>query len=205
MATAMLLSLRFRPEQRNSSCYEVAAVLEDLEALYAAVPKAAAVEEPVRGHVLAEHRSRIDAALGLSDFALAEIEYRIRALGHLEALGADQRTIELMRAAVQGVAQSEARRAYEGGDPAPLMASSREAISQLDVRQISMASPLQLLVGIPFEYWAGPSFLLFLAAVERRFNMIGRIRTERVDLAARRAERYADKREAQVREEAARQ
>lgn len=202
--TAMLLSLGFRPERRSSSCYELAAVLEDLEALYAAVPKAASAEEPVQRHILAEHRSRADEALGLPDSALAEVEYRVRALNRLEELGADRRTTELLRAAVQGLAESEAQRAHEGRRLAPPDAAPA-AGQPLEVRRVSMASPLALIVSIPFEYWAGPSFLLFLAALERRFNMVGRIRTEKADLAARRAERRADEREAQVREKAAEQ
>lgn len=46
--------------------------------------------------------------------------------------------------------------------------------------------------------------MLFLAALERYFNMDGRVRTERVDLKAKRAERRADEAEAELREERAR-
>jgi hypothetical protein len=71
------------------------------------------------------------------------------------------------------------------------------------LRRLTLGSPLDLVAHIPADYWKGGGFILFLLALERRFNMVGRIRTERVDLRARRAERRADEREAELREERA--
>lgn len=74
----------------------------------------------------------------------------------------------------------------------------------LRVRSMSMSSPWDLLAYIPTAYAAGQGLLLFLRAIEERFNMRGRIQTERVELEAERAERRADQAEAEVREERAR-
>jgi hypothetical protein len=195
----MLLSLRFRPDRRASSCYDVAAVLEDMEAVYFAVPRALATEEPVQRHVVTEHRARFEETLGWPDLTLAEIEYRVRAIRQLEVLGADERTLTELRAATHLLAEGDVKRVVEGQRPRAT-APQRPARQSMNLRRMTMESPLQIVVSIPAEYWAdGTALVLFLGAIERRFNMVGRIRTERVDLEARRAERRADAREADLR------
>lgn len=179
-AALVVLSLRFRADRRESSCYEVAAVLEDLEAIYFAVPRALSAEEPVQRHILAEHHSRFESALGLSEFALGEIEYRVRALRHLEAFGADGRTLDALRKAINLVADSEVSRIH-GGSPLP-QRTAPAPVEPLHMRRLSMGSPLEIATAIPFEYWtSGVAFVVFLRALERRFNMLGRIRTEKVE------------------------
>jgi hypothetical protein len=68
------------------------------------------------------------------------------------------------------------------------------------VRSLHMGSPLDFVASIPSEYWTGGGFVLFLTAVEAKFNFVSRIRTERAQLAAQRAQAGADEREAQVRD-----
>jgi hypothetical protein len=65
---------------------------------------------------------------------------------------------------------------------------------------------LELVLSIPPSYWVGgTTFLVFLGSLEKRFNMVGRIRTERAELAAKRATSRAEAREAEVREAEAQQ
>ena len=66
-----------------------------------------------------------------------------------------------------------------------------------------MGSPLDLVLSIPPEYWTGGGLFLFLTAVEKKFNVVERIRTERAEQAAQRAEARAREREAELREAAA--
>lgn len=173
-------------------------MLEDLESLYAAVPEAVAAEQPVRQHLAVQQQTRLEKALGLSGSVLSEIEYRARAVSRLESTGAPAETVEVLRAELRLLAESEANRIYfnrrfEQSEP------GRKS-GALELQRLSMSSPLELVLNIPPGYWIGGSFLFFLGAVEKRFNMVGRIRAERAELSARRAAGRADEREAEVRE-----
>lgn len=63
--------------------------------------------------------------------------------------------------------------------------------------------PPELVAYLACTYFAVFMLLQFLRALEECFNMIGRIRAERLELDARRAEAKADAREAELREERA--
>lgn len=175
--------------------YAIGAVLEEVEAFYHAAGRAYGREEPFLPHYLAERRRAREAG-GISEDVLADIEYTSRTIMRLERAGADREAVDSLRDAVRLLARHEAETVYFGGQRRRDYAVG----PPLDVRRVSMASPLDLATSIPPEYWTGGGLVLFISALERKFNAIERIRTERVDLAARRAERRADEREAQLRE-----
>ncbi|HEX6753843.1 MAG TPA: hypothetical protein VF093_09705 [Solirubrobacterales bacterium] len=183
MSNDLSLTLRFRPLHREVSCYEFAALFEDVEALYLAVPEALAAEQPVARHFALQHQIRTRQLLGSSDSLLAEIEYRARALRQLETAGAPEDALRNLRHALSRLTEADVERVAEGSRP-----ESRQAHSGLSLQRVSMQSPAELVASIPAAYWAasGTSLLLFLGAIERRFNMVGRIKAERAELAARR-------------------
>lgn len=189
MSDDLSLTLRFRPLRRAVSCYEFAALFEDLEALYLAVPEALAAEQPVARHFALQHQIRMQQLFGSPNSLLAEIEYRARSLQQLEAAGAPEETLRQLRFALNLVAEADVERISEGPWPQP-----RPVSSGLSLQRASMQSPAELVTSIPAAYWAasGTSLLLFLGAIERRFNMVGRIKTERAELAARRREAEVD-------------
>ena len=59
---------------------------------------------------------------------------------------------------------------------------------------------LVITLSVPYDYWAGGGLVLFLTLVERKFNFISRIRTERLELIARRESAKADALEAKLRQ-----
>jgi hypothetical protein len=184
MSNDLSLTLRFRPLRREVSCYEFATLFEDVEALYLAAPEALAAEQPVARHFALQHQIRMRQLLGSPNSLLAEIEYRARALQQLEAAGAPEDALIRLRYALRRLTEADAERA-EG-----FRLESRQTYPALSLQRVSMQSPAELVTSIPAAYWAasGTSLLLFLGAIERRFNMVGRIRAERAELAARRRE-----------------
>jgi len=185
MSVDLRLTLRFRPLRREVSCYEFAALFEDMEALYFATPEALAAEQPVARHFALQHQARMQQLFGSPNSLLAEIEYRARALQHLETVGAPEDSLARLRHALRLLTEADLRQV--AGIPRP-EAEATQIDSGLSLQRVSMQSPAELVTAIPVAYWAasGTSLLLFLGAIERRFNMVGRIRTERAELAARR-------------------
>lgn len=180
---AVLLSLRFKPvEGPYPRPDEVGSVLQDLEGLYRAAPVASALGVPVAELLAAYHIVRAETAAG-------ELSPDWHALGRWLPLPEyEDFAYFSRRARLRG-------RRSSGPDTQPANA--------MRVRGLSMGSPLDFLAQIPPEYWTGGGFVLFLKAVERFFNMPQRIRTERIDLRARQAERRADERDAELREDRA--
>lgn len=178
-----------RCDLRLSSCSrarrEIASVLEDLEGLYRSAYVAA--EAPWTGSV----------AEVLREYRAARAVYRIEAGG----LRPGQVPLEEFLYRYSGTWGRSLHPPFKPplGRPARLLPSDQD----MRVRRLVMQSPLDLLAGIPAEYWTGGGFLLFLKALEKYFNLDGRIRIERVDLKAQQAERRADEREAELREERA--
>jgi len=193
MSDDLRLTLRFRPTRRAVSCYEFAALFEDVEALYLAVPEAIAAEQPVAHHFELQHQFRMRQLFGSPNTLLAEIEYRARALQQLEAAGAPEEALGALRYALRALAEADVERIARG--PLP---ESKPTSSGLLLQRVSMQSPAELVTSIPAAYWAasGTSLLLFIGAIEKRFNMVGRIRTESRELSARR--RKAEVEEAQA-------
>jgi hypothetical protein len=182
MSDDLRLTLRFRPLSQAVSCYEFAALFEDIDALYLAVPEALAAEQPVARHFELQRQIRLRQLLGSPNSLLAEIEYRARALQQLEASGAPEEALRALRYALRLLTETDVERI--AGNP---RREPPELSSGLLLQRISMQSPAELVMSIPAAYWAasGTSLLLFLGALERRFNMVGRIKTERAELAAR--------------------
>lgn len=161
-------------------------MLEDLEGLYRAAPAARALGVPVADLLAQYYMVRADAARPWAPWPIdARASRRLRRLPSPELEEFLYLTSRLWR--------SEPERRY----PRQALFAPENAIR---VRRLTLGSPLDLLAHIPADYWMGGGFVLFLRALERRFNMVERIRTERVDLAAKRAERRADEREAELRE-----
>ncbi|MGA9284034.1 MAG: hypothetical protein WBV85_01190 [Solirubrobacteraceae bacterium] len=193
----LLLVLRFNALYRDPSLVEMADVLGDVEALYHAARGASDGEQTLLPLFIAERQTQSAQPPGLSDEVLAEIERGTRAIGGLEREGADQDTIETLRAAVTLLARRQTEAIYRGnapGLPRPV------PTVPLHVRSLSMASPLQILTSIPPEYWTGGSVALFLTAIERKFNFVKRIRTERLELDARQAKARAETSQEEVRD-----
>lgn len=184
MATdgGVLLSLRFeRTSTDDPRPEELASVMEDMEGLYRAAPAAAALGVPVVELLAAYRASR-------ADWAVAELSsdpYALRRV--LPPSEVEDLEFWMTRARTLG-------RHYAYGRALPPPENA------MRMRRLSLGSPFDFLAAIPAEYWQSGGFLLFLKAVEGFFNMPERIRTERVDLKARQAERRADEREAEVRE-----
>lgn len=182
----MLLSLRFESTSEDGPRPEqIASVLEDLEGLYRAVPAAMALGVPVVELLAAYHVARAESAAG----RLPVDRYALRPYLSLPEVE-------------EFLFWSRSRRRRREYEYRPGALQPPEHVMR--VQHLSMGSPLDLLASIPSEYWQAGGFALFLKAVEAYFNMPQRIRTERVDLKARQAERRADEREAQLREERAR-
>jgi hypothetical protein len=183
----VILSLRFtatspadpRPE-------DIASVLDDLEGLYRAAPAARALGVPVADLLSQYYIARADAATHWAPWPIDP-----RALRRLRRLPSPE--LDEFLYLTSRLWRSEPARRY----PHQTLLAPENAIR---VSRLTHGSPLDLLAHIPADYWMGGGFVLFLGALERRFNMAERIRTERVDLAAKRAERRADEREAELRE-----
>ncbi len=183
----VILALRFtatspddpRPE-------EIASVPEDVEGLYRGAPVESALGIPVAELLSQYHAARAETAAEWPPWPFYPRDWRRLGPRELD---------ELFYLASRVWRQGSTRRYASPVLPAPENA--------IRIRRLNLGSPLDLLAHIPPEYWKGGGFILFLAAVERRFNMVERIRTERVELRARRAERRADEREAELREERA--
>jgi hypothetical protein len=195
MDTHMLLSLRFRAHRSDPSLVEVAEVIGDLEALYHASQHASEDKRRLLPIFLAQRQAQRGQAPGLSDDALAEIERGSRALRLLERVDSDPETIDLLRGSLQLLARQQTEAIYYGR---ALGASESAGGVPLHVRRLTMASPLDLITSIPPEYWTGGGLALFLTAVERKFNFVTRIRTERLELAARQATARAVTTEAEL-------
>jgi len=183
MSESLSLMLRFRPFGRSVSPFEFAALFEDVEALYLAVPEALDADQPVARHLARQQEARIRQMLGSPNALLGEIEYRARALQQLEVAGAPDRALMPLRYALARLAETDVERVAEGPWP-----KAEKISSGLTLERVSMRSPAEIVLSIPVAYWAASatSLLLFLEAIERRFNMRGRIRTERTELTARR-------------------
>lgn len=186
----VVLALRFQARDDDPRCEEIAQLLEDVEAMYRAAPAAAALGLPVAELVRDFRAARADSLIDDLDFPIDPREWS-RLRRRLPFPEFEEFFFLIERAGRRG------RDARYGSLP-------MTPEHPLRVRELSMRSPLDFLAYIPAEYWQGGGFLLFLAAIERYFNMDGRIRTERLDLRAKRAERRADEAEAEVREERAR-
>lgn len=175
----VLLSLRFQPiEHPEPHPEDVASVLRDIEGLYRAVPAASALGVPVR-ELLAEYqlaRAQAEAARITGIFPLRRW------------LPVDEMEEYLYWSRRYRSNEFEMRR------------TRLEPEHPIRLRRLSMASPLDVLAYIPAAYCVGASLLKFLKALETYFNMPERIRTERIDLKAKQAERRADEREAELRE-----
>lgn len=181
----LLLSLRFVSTSKDDPRpEEIASVLEDLEGLYRAVPAAGALGVPVVELLAAYHVARAEAAAA----RLPADSYALRPWLSLPEV---EEYLYWARTRRRG-------RGYEYRSGALLPPEHA-----MRVQHLSMRSPLDLVASIPPEYWQAGGFLLFLKAVEAYFNMPQRIRTERIDLKARQAERRAEQREAELREERA--
>ena len=193
MSDNLNLTLRFRPLRREVSCYEFAALFEDVEALYLAVPEALETEQPVARHFSSQHQIRMRQLFGSPNSLLAEIEYRARALQQLETAGAPEDALITLRYSLRRLTEADVERVARGSQPEAL-----QTYSGLSLQRVSMQSPAELVTSIPAAYWAasGASLLLFLGAIERRFNMVGRIKTERAELAARRRKAEVEEKQA---------
>jgi hypothetical protein len=196
----LLLLLRFRATHKDPSLVEMAEVIGDVEALYHAARRAVDARQPLLPIFVAERQAQA-AQVGFSDEILAEIERGTRAIRALEREGADPDTIVPLRYAVGQLAVRQAR-AIER-DERPALPRLLPDIP-LHARRLSMASPLKVITSIPPEYWTGGGLALFLTAIERKFNFVKRIRTERLELAAREAKARADVSQAELRDTYAR-
>jgi hypothetical protein len=185
----LLLVLRFTALYRDPSLVEMADVLGDVEALYHAARSAREGEQPLLPLFVAQRQTQSGARSGLSDELLSEIERGTRAIAGLERDGADEDTVESLRAAVSLLARRQTEAIYLGTAPALSRPVPR---IPLHVRSVSMSSPLELVTSIPPEYWTGGGVALFLTSIERKFNFVKRIRTERLELDARQAKARAD-------------
>lgn len=186
----VLLALRFEARDDDPRCEEIAALLDDIEALYRAAPAATSLGLPVAELV---RDYRVARANSLADDLPYQLDPRewSRLLRRFPSPEFEDFFFLLTRSRL--------------GARHPLYASLLIPPEHpLRVRELSMRSPLDFLAHVPAEYWGGGGFVLFLAALERYFNMAGRIRTERIDLKTKRAERRADEAEAELREERAR-
>jgi hypothetical protein len=186
----VLLALRFHPRDEDPRCEEIAHLLDEVEAIYRAAPAAAALGLPVAELVR-------DYRIAHADALAEELPYPVdpRAWSRLRRRLPFPEFEEFFFLLERAQGRGRDRR-YGSLAAAPE--------HPLRVREMSMRSPLDFVAHVPSEYWQGGGFLLFLAAIERYFNMDGRIRTERLDLRAKRAERRADEAEAELREERAR-
>lgn len=197
---AVILALQFQPTaDDNPRPEQIASTLEDIEGLYRVTPVATALGLPV-ADLLTDYRlARAEAAAyDESAFHLDEYEERLaRALKRFDRRPSYP-SYEL-EDAIYLLSRLDRERLLRRHRPRLLL----EPEHAMRLQRIHMESPLELLSRIPAEYWTAGGFFLFLRALEARFNMVERIRTERVDLRARRAERRADEREADVREERA--
>lgn len=182
----VLLSLRFKPvRDPYPRPEEVGSLLLDLEGLYRAAPAAMALGVPVAELLAAYHIVQAETTAG-------QLSPDWNALSRWLPL-AEYEEFRYFASRIW----RRGRRPY---GPHPMSPPA----NAMHVRRLSMGSPLDLLAHIPPDYWkeAG-GFLLFLTAVERFFNMPDRIRTQYIDRRAKRAERRADEREAELREERA--
>src|SRR6185312_1147386 len=154
-------------------------------------------EQPLLPVFVAQRQAQSGQRLGLSDDVLSEIERGTRAIAGLEREGADEATIDSLRTAVSLLARRQTETIYFGSSPALSRTVPRVP---LRVRRVSMSSPLELVTSIPPEYWTGGGVALFLTAIERKFNFVKRIRTERLELDARQAKARADVSEGEIRD-----
>jgi hypothetical protein len=196
MSDALLVELRFRARVESPLLTDMANLMEDVEGLYFAAHDAFTQERPLLPLFLAERRARRGAAEGFSDELLAEIEYAARAVSRLEAAGANPDVLSRLHHGAELLAERQLQEVYWGRQHG----GSLSAAAPFKVRKLSMASPLDVVLSIPSEYWMGGGVVLFLDALERKFNVLDRIRTEKAELAARRASAKADEAAAEYRE-----
>jgi hypothetical protein len=196
-----VLRLRFQASQDEDPRPEqVASVLSDLEGLYRVAPAAVALGVPVAELLASYYAATAEMViLDLTEPSAEVFEYRF--MREFERFA---RRSQSQRYPLPALEELFYVWMQEGG-PARRTASISPPPNALRCRQLSMGSPLDVLANIPPEYWmgSGGGLMLFLAALERRFNMVERIRTERIDLRAKRAERRADELEAELRRERA--
>jgi hypothetical protein len=186
----VVLALKFeRTVESEPRADEIASVLDDVEGLYRVVPAAAALGVPVVA-LLADYRgARAEEVSDLFPWLLDPSAWkRVRRSFPPPDLE------ELQYLAYRW--RRERNQAYGQWSLYP-------PENPMQVRRLTLGSPLEFWSYIPAAYCAGFMLTRFLRALEERFNMADRIRTERLDLEARRAEREADTREAEVREERA--
>lgn len=195
MASDLGLSLTFEPLEEMWPQHP-AQLLWELQALYFAARAAREQEQnllPVYREelriVVGEHRSLDDL--------VAEVEYLDRAARRLRLGDAGPDVWEplshsaglLARQIVNGVAY-----------PREFLPDNARRRIAPRLRRMSMGSPFDIVMSIPAEYWTGGGLFLFLTAVEKKFNVVGRIRTERAEESAKQAEARAREGEAEVRE-----
>jgi hypothetical protein len=177
----LILALAFEsPTGEDARPEEIAAVLQDLDGLYRITPASTALGVPIVELLTEYYYARAEtAAWDASDWPLRRARY------------------ERLTRSYQASEFEYFRERWETGRRAALTPPPHA----LRVSRLHMGSwPLDVLAQIPPDYWKAGGFTLFLAAVEHRFNMVGRIRTERAELKAKRAQARADEREAEVRE-----
>jgi hypothetical protein len=194
----VLLALRFEPRANlDPRPEEIGSVLEAMEGLYRAAPASAALGVPIADLLAAHHMARAEATVGY----LSPDWYELPPW--LSPAEFDEMLDLLSRARRRGERRwtkpGRLGRDFLGYGP-PSLPPPENAMR---VRRLSMGSPLDFVAHIPAEYWQAGGFILFLKAVEAFFNMPQRIRTERIDLRARQAERRATERESELREERA--
>jgi len=198
VADYLLLSLRFRARYREPMLHEVAGVMEDIEAAYYTAHRFTRDENLARQGAFSfatafnAEKLALSGGGGFSEDVLAEVEYTSRAIQRLERSGAEEWVLGRLRNGLEALLDQQNVQLRFGQLPGRVATP----VAPLEMRRLSMASPLDILVGIPPEYWKGGGLVLFLAALESRFNMVGRIRVERANL-------RADLREAELRERTA--
>lgn len=184
----VVLALRFEPMSGEAPRpEEIASVFEDVEGLYRVVPTSLALGLPI-AELLSEYRSaRADIAAESFPWALERSEWK--------------RLRPRMPPEIEEFFHYFVSRGWRHGWGRPYWPRTLlPPENAMRVRRLSMESPLELVALIPSAYCVGYALEWFLRSLEERFNMAERIRTERVDLKAKRAERRADAREAEVRE-----